>query len=39
MVYYIPTFMNELIGTNYFTPQGTGYTQIGGGVVYNNGYL
>ena len=32
-------FMNSIIGTNYLTPQGTGYRQVGAGVIYKNGFL
>lgn len=39
MVYYDPDFMNSIIGTNYLTPQGNGYNQVGGSVAYKNGYL
>jgi hypothetical protein len=32
-------FMNSIIGTNYLIPQGTGYSQVGAGVIYKNGFL
>jgi hypothetical protein len=39
MVYYSPNFMDSIIGTNYLTPKGTGYTQVGSSVKFKNGYL
>jgi hypothetical protein len=39
MVYYEPNFMNNIIETNYFTPQGTGYSQVGASIAFKNGFL